>query len=343
MKIVEISYTIEKIKLKVPFITALREVHYAEFIRLKIICDDGSIAYGEAPSTKAITGETLKSIASAIEMVRVEILEKKLHEAYEIVHKSDCGSSAKAAFDIALVTLFAKEKGLSLWKYFDIDKKLTIKTDITVSLSSVDIMLQSAKEAYTNGMDILKIKLGENISHAIEISKKLSKELPCATLLIDANQAWNKEESFCYLDAIKECENIALIEQPVAADAIEELKEITAYSKFAILADEAVFTLEDAKKVLEMQAADMLNIKVMKCGGITKAVSILEYAKEQGVKCMLGSMIEGPYSINATLYLAFAYSDVISYIDLDSPLLYEKLPKELDFDYKGASIGFKAQ
>jgi len=82
----------------------------------------------------------------------------------------------------------------------------------------------------------------------------------------------------------------------------------------------------------------MINIKLMKCGGVTKAVEILEYARENDVTCMLGSMLEGPYSINAALYLAFNYSDVIKYVDLDSPLLYKEPSQELDFSFEGSSI-----
>ncbi|MEO1937936.1 MAG: dipeptide epimerase, partial [Sulfurimonas sp.] len=74
MKIKDITLTQEKIKLKTPFITALREVHFAEFIRVKVMCDDGSFAYGEAPATKAITGETLQSISKAIEELRSSLL-----------------------------------------------------------------------------------------------------------------------------------------------------------------------------------------------------------------------------------------------------------------------------
>ena len=82
----------------------------------------------------------------------------------------------------------------------------------------------------------------------------------------------------------------------------------------------------------------MINIKLMKCGGVSKAVEILEYAREHNVTCMLGSMLEGPYSINAALYLAFNYRDVIKYVDLDSPLLYKESSKELDFSFEGATI-----
>jgi L-alanine-DL-glutamate epimerase-like enolase superfamily enzyme len=343
MKIADIALTQEKIKLKVPFITALREVHFAEFIRIKVICDDGSFAYGEAPATKAITGETLSTITQSIQELRPLLSGQSLQEAFSTLHQASCGSSAKAAVDMALVQLQVIEQKSSLKEYFGIADVSPLQTDITISLGSVESMLREAKAAYRDGMTLLKVKFGSDIAHAITTTQQLTKELPEATLLIDANQAWSEEATLHYLTALDAKHNIALIEQPVGAKELAALKRITAKSSVPILADEALFSLEDAQEIVAMQAADMFNIKVMKCGGITKAMEILEYARSKNVKCMLGSMIEGPYSINMTLYLAFAYRDVISYIDLDSPLLYEALPREMDFVYEGATISFKAQ
>jgi L-alanine-DL-glutamate epimerase-like enolase superfamily enzyme len=244
---------------------------------------------------------------------------------------------------MALVQLQVIEQKSSLKEYFGIADVSPLQTDITISLGSVESMLREAKAAYRDGMSLLKVKFGSDIAHAITTTQQLTKELPEATLLIDANQAWSEEATLHYLTALDAKHNIALIEQPVGAKELAALKCITAKSSVPILADEALFSLEDAQEIVAMQAADMFNIKVMKCGGITKAMEILEYARSKNVKCMLGSMIEGPYSINMTLYLAFAYRDVISYIDLDSPLLYEALPREMDFVYEGATISFKAQ
>ena len=70
----------------------------------------------------------------------------------------------------------------------------------------------------------------------------------------------------------------------------------------------------------------MINIKLMKCGGITKAREILEYVKEKNIGCMLGSMLESPVPITAAYALCFAYRDVIKYVDLDIPLLYKEVP-----------------
>lgn len=338
MRITSIETKVEHIALKTPFVTALRRVDTIEFVRVFIACDNAN-AIGEAPATVAITGEDIDSILNSIEDLKESLYDLKIDEALKVVHSSSIGSSAKAALDMALVSLMAEEKNMNLASYFGTKDFQPIQTDITISLNEPMKMLQDAKEAISNGMSILKVKLGADISHSISVSQLLLKELPEAILLIDANQAWSREDALFYVDAMKDS-TIELIEQPVVAEDIEGLKLITNATNIPILADEATFTLEDVKKVVESKSADMINIKLMKCGGLSKAREILEYAREKKVKCMLGSMLEGPYSINAALYLAFAYKDVLAYIDLDSPLLYKERVSELDFNFHGNRISY---
>ena len=328
MNILKIETTVEELALKKPFITALRRVDSVAFVRIRVTADDGSVAFGEAPATKAITGEDIESIVNASELLKDALLEMDVTDAVAFVAQSEIGSSAKAMFDMAFMGLLG---------FFTLKDKRAIKTDITISLNTIEKMLEDAVDAFSSGMDILKVKLGSDIDHAIEVTKLLSKILPKAQLLIDANQAWSLEASLLYVDALKEFP-LMLIEQPVVAADLAGLKTITERSSIPILADEAVFTLIDAKHIIHTQSANMINIKLMKCGGVSRAVEILEYARREGVSCMLGSMLEGPYSINAALYLAFNYRDVIKYVDLDSPLLYKEPLKELDFVYEGAKI-----
>ena len=327
-KILKISAQVKSIPLKTPFITALRRVENIEFVRVNVTCDDGSIAIGEAPATLAITGEDIEIIMNSISTLREELCGLSLDKALVSLHKSSVGSSAKAALDMAF---------MSQLQPFKILYKEPIQTDITISLNEKDVMLQDAKVAFENSMDILKIKLGSDITHAIAVTQTLSQSLPNAKLLIDANQAWSLTESLEYVNAVESLK-IELLEQPVVAQDLEGLKRITNATSIPILADEATFTLADVKKVVESKSADMINIKLMKCGGVSKAIEILEYARENGVTCMLGSMLEGPYSINAALYLAFNYRDVIKYVDLDSPLLYREASDELDFIFDGSII-----
>ncbi|MEA1983156.1 MAG: dipeptide epimerase [Campylobacterota bacterium] len=329
-KISKITTKFKTIPLKNPFITALRRVENVEFVRVTITCDDGSIGIGEAPATMAITGEDIPIITQSIESVRSELQGLELNEAISCLHSLGIGSSAKAALDMAFMSLLG---------FYQIEESAPIKTDITISLNAKEKMLKDARLAFESGMDILKIKLGSDIEHAVEVTRGLSQTLPDAKLLIDANQAWSKEESLLYVNATESLK-LELIEQPVIASDLDSLRVITSTTQTPLLADEATFTLEDVKRVVESKSADMINIKLMKCGGVSRAVEILEYARKNGVVCMLGSMLEGPYSINAALYLAFNYRDVIKYVDLDSPLLYRELSNELDFHFEGAVVSF---
>lgn len=341
MRIVEISTEVKYIELKTPFKTALRTATHVEFVRVHVTDENGNAGIGEAPATKAITGEDIEIILGSIESVREQFLNLTCRNALLLLH-TGCviGSSAKAALDIAFVSLDAKQKNLTLAEQFCIDDFAPIKTDITISLNEAAVMLNDAKKAYDNAMTILKVKVGKDIEHAIEVVKKISKELPQSEILVDANQAWSLEDSLLFIQNMKDVK-IELIEQPVIASDLDGLKRLTELSHIPILADEAAFGLKDVKKVVEKKCADMINIKFMKCGGVTKAIEILEYAREKKVTCMLGSMLEGPYSINMALYLAFAYRDVIKYVDLDSPLLYKQPSSELDFTFNGCEISLK--
>ncbi len=323
MQIKSITTQRKQIPLQTPFITALRRVENVEFVSVQVVCTNGLSTFGEAPATMAITGEDLPIIENSIEYISFYLLEKSPKKALTILHESKIGSSAKAALDMAFVSLLAQEKSFTLSQYLGAKEEKMIETDITISLNIKEKMLQDAHKALQEGHTILKVKLGKDIEHAIAVTKALSQALPQAKLLIDANQAWSLESSLLFIESVKDVV-IELIEQPVPAKELEALRKITQISHIPILADEAAFTLGDVKKIIRTKSADMINIKLMKCGGITKAVEILEYARKKNVQCMLGSMLEGPVSIYAAKQLAMAYTDVIKYVDLDSPLLYKK-------------------
>lgn len=345
MKITNITTQVKQIELKTPFKTALRETSHVEFVRVHVEDENGHVGIGEAPATKAITGEDIEIILNSIESVREHFLNLTCKEALELLHSvsilsnEECsiGSSAKAALDMAFISLHVKQENRALAEHFCIEDFTPIKTDVTISLNSAEVMLEDAKKAYDEGKYILKVKVGNDVLHAVDVIRKIAKELLHVQILVDANQAWTLEDSLIFIKNMQDVK-IELIEQPVIAADLDGLKKITEASAIPILADEAVFTLVDVKKVIESKSADMINIKLMKCGGVTKAIEILEYAREKKVTCMLGSMLEGPYSINIALYLAFAYRDVIRYIDLDSPLLYKEPSAELDFEFCGCEI-----
>lgn len=334
MTIVSASVQRAAIPLRTPFVTALRRVESVEYILLELRTDNGLSAYGSAPATEAITGETLQSIETALTSAIVPALLQRPFVLDALIRANaealEGNSSAKSAADMALYSLAAQAASLPLYRLLGADKAPVIKTAVTVSLDTPERMLQQSAGYVDAGYDILKIKVGARDGLDTQRIRQIAHSLPAATLLVDANQAWNVQETLSVIDAVSDLP-IALIEQPVPAADLEALKYINDRSPVPILADEAVFTAEDAKRVLDMGAADLVNIKLMKCGGISGALKIIDVCRAYKTKCMLGSMLEGPVSITAALHLAAAHPGIFKWVDLDSPLLYRTLPPDLPF------------
>ena len=319
------------IALKSPFITALRRVDAVESVLVELICDEGLHGFGEAPPTKAITGEDLGSITHTIEtFIKPALLGKPfdtIEGTMEALHGSCEGnSSAKAAVDIALYDLFSKKAGLPLCTYLGGEMHPLI-SDVTISLDTPEKMAEESARALEGGLNILKVKVGGRDGRDIERIKAVREAAPDAALYIDANQAWEEDEALEIIQAVQGL-NITLIEQPLPASDLKGLQRVTGQSGIPILADESVFDYDDALKIIESGSADMINIKLMKCGGIHKAAEILKLCRRKGVTCMMGSMLEGPVSIAAAAHLAMAFSETVKMVDLDSPLLYTAAPEE---------------
>ena len=100
--------------------------------------------------------------------------------------------------------------------------------------------------------------------------------------------------------------DIEFVEQPVKAHDFEGLKYVTERSYVPVLADESVFSPQDALTIMQMGAADLVNIKLMKCGGLYNALKIASAAEVYGVECMIGCMLEAKISVNAAVHLACA-------------------------------------
>jgi L-alanine-DL-glutamate epimerase-like enolase superfamily enzyme len=137
-----------------------------------------------------------------------------------------------------------------------------------------------------------------------------------------------------------EKENIIaeFIEQPVKADDIEGLKYIKDRVQTPLLADESIFSVKDARNLLEMQAIDYVNIKLAKTAGITQALKLADLSAEFGVKCMIGCMLEGPISVAAGIHVASAKADIITMLDLDAVSLLASHPVETNILFNESNI-----
>ncbi|MPN00852.1 L-Ala-D/L-Glu epimerase [bioreactor metagenome] len=249
-------------------------------------------------------------------------------------------TSAKAACEIAYFDLYTKTMGIPLYKYFGASKPVSLKTDITISLDTPEKMVSDSVTAIGRGFDILKLKLGgdprSDLYRLEAVREAVGKKI---ILRIDANQGWSpKEAIFIINEAERRNLGVELVEQPVKAADIEGLETVSKGVLTPVLADEAVFGISDAIEVIKRGAADMINIKLMKTGGLNTAASVISICREYGVRCMMGCMLENPVGVIAAAHLAAANADVVTKIDLDPPFLISENPVSSSVKFEKGNI-----
>ena len=345
MKLKEIAIGYIEIPLVTPFKTALRTVNSVNDLIVKVTAEDGTEGYGEAPPTAVITGDTKESIEAAIRYyIAPSITGMDLDDLPSIMAKMEkClakNTTAKAAVDIALYDLYAKLQKKPLFRLLGEKDpsavKTELETDITISVNDTDEMVRDSVKAVGEGFRILKVKVGKggekDVERIREIRKAVGKDV---VIRVDANQGWTREEAVSTITAMEDAGlGIELVEQPVSYHDFKGMQYVTAHVQTPILADESVFSYEDGVRVMEEHGADLVNIKLMKTGGIHEAVKICDAADRFGIKCMIGCMLESKVSVSAGVHLAAARS-CVTMADLDGPSLCKVDPYEGGPVYQG--------
>lgn len=342
MIITKVCCQTSQLKLHTPFKTALRVAHEIDNIEVSIHTDSGLVGIGATVPTWVITGDSKEGIIAAIEgpiqaallgedASNLNILLAKMHRA--------CinNMSAKAAVDIALHDLFAKQLEQPLYAVLGGNKPLT--TCMTIGLDAPEIMQAAARKAVSNGFSALKIKVGNDphldIERITAIDEVISADI---CLRLDANQGWKPKEA---IQVIRELERLAFnvdwIEQPVHAKDFDGMKYVTDNVSSLIMADESIFSPQDAFELLKNRVVDLLNIKLLKCGGIGEAKKIADLGALYGIQCMIGSMMESSMSVCAAAHFAASHPNVV-YCDFDAPLWLMDAPKGMVYQEENVSL-----
>jgi len=331
VKIREIKIGKVSIPLKKPFKTALRQVSSAEDIIIKVIADTGEVGYGNAPPTAVITGDSQDSIVAAIrDTIGPKIIGMDVDNLEGIMTILDesmvHNHSAKAAVDIAVYDLFGKLHGLPLYKLFG-GYRNVMTTDLTISVNEPEEMIRDSLEAVAEGYTALKLKVGTDAALDIKrvqgIRAAVGYEIK---IRLDANQGWNPKEAVRTIRKFEDLGlDIELIEQPVTARDFAGLKYVTDHVETAIMADESAFGPYEVFQLLSMKACDLINIKLMKAGGLHNALKIANFAETVGIQCMMGCMLESKVGITAAASIAGG-KKIITMADLDAAVLLAKDP-----------------
>lgn len=291
--------------------TISRESHDIQPTLIVELQSDGYSGFGEATSNPYynITVDSMKNnletIIPFIESITDETPEIFCHNASRLLGKD---KFALCALDMAYNDLYAKKKGKKLYEIWGKSIASNPKTDYTIGIDTVEKMLSKMKEM---PWPIYKIKLGtnEDIGIVTELRKHTS-----AIFRIDANCGWTVSETIDNAVALKKL-GVEFLEQPIKADDWAAHKEVYSHSVLPIIADESCIVEDDVAKCHNHFHG--VNIKLVKCGGLTPARRMIAEAKKLGMKTMVGCMTESSVGISAISHLL----PELDFVDMDGALL----------------------
>jgi len=310
------------LELKEPFTIALGTVTEAKNVVVEIETDSGLVGFGEAAPMPIVTGDfqeaTLQGILQFLRPLLLGKDPRQISMISSLMDKVLKGNpAAKVAVEMALFDLLGKIYRMPLYILWGGNAN-SFESDYTISIDEPDIMAEKVEPLLEKGYTALKVKVGQDGKEDVKRIAAVSRAVNGRALIrIDANQGWGIKEAVA---AIQEMEkfDVELVEEPILKGNLDGMAFIRDRVKVPIMADETVFSPKDALEVIKAGAADLINIKLMKAGGLLAARKIDAIASTAGLECMVGCMIESRLSVTAAAHLV-ASSPNITRADLDAP------------------------
>lgn len=313
------AWTVE-LPLLEPFRISTGTSEKTRTLLIRLTTPDGLEGWGEACPSKTVLGETLEDLVEAVRKIKIlEADYESIEKIHELTWSLKVPSSLAAAINIGLLDLYARSKGSPLWRLLG-GYRDSIQTDISIGIMEPYEQAKRALEFVEKGFRILKLKLGLEPEKDVERVKRVRDAVgEGVKIRVDANQGWSVEDAIRVISRIASYE-VELVEQPTRWDDFEGLRKIRRESPVPIALDESVKTARDAIKAIEYEAADIINIKLMKTKGITGALRVAYISESANIRNMIGCYGETRLGITAHIHLAQAIRN-IQFYDMDCDLL----------------------
>lgn len=323
-----VAYPLE-LQLKEAFETAKGRKTASPTVIIELRLENGVIGYGSATPLKYVTGEDTTTVLSAIKISKPDLegadvrqylnIFKILAEVLPDEH------TARAGLEIAILDAFCKVFNLSMFHFFG-GVLEEVQTDVTIPICPPDEARFAAERAASQGFRCLKIKVGvEDPEEDFERVIAIHQGAPQCDIRIDANQGFVPTIAVSFVTKLQGAGvPISLLEQPVDKSDIAGLRYVTQHTSIPVFADEAVVTPFDALRLLEQEAIDGINIKVMK-SGISGALAIIALCQAARKEIMLGSMLEPGIGLATSVHFACG-TGAFHALDLDAYMLVADQP-----------------
>jgi L-alanine-DL-glutamate epimerase-like enolase superfamily enzyme len=329
-----------EVPLHTTFVTALRRADTVRTLVVEVRDSDGNRGFGEGPQVFQVTGASVDGSEACVQQVLGPLLTGRdpddLLANCRLVRRAVAGNeAAKAALDIALHDLAAHRLGVPLVRLLG-GSTSRVPTDVTLS---ADAARDTAAARVADGFTVLKVKVGADPSTDVARVRAVRQAAgPDVTIRVDANQGWTPRQAVDVIRALHaQALDVELVEQPVPAWDLDGMAWVRDRVDLPILADESVYGVRDLIEVIRRGAADLVNVKLAKCGGLAAGRTLLQIAEEHGVGTMVGSMMEGPIGVGAAASLVAACGTTLT-SDLDAAWWLARSPVSGGIRYDGPFV-----
>lgn len=323
MKVTRIAAREVAMPLAQPYSIAYETVQTATNVFFEVETSGKVMGFGCAAPDLRVTGETAASVLATCEthlpelLVGVDPLRIAMIVTRLRRHLAD-QPAAMAMVDMAFHDILGKVAGLPLYKLLG-GYRTRMKTSVTIGIMPLEEAAAQAAEQVKRGFRSLKLKGGVDVEEDIERIMRIRDAVgPKVELRFDANQGYTVDQSLRFIEGTRAAK-LELIEQPTPRGQLDLLGRVTRRVDIPIMADESLQSLRDAFRLAKGDFADMVNIKLMKVGGIWEALQINAVARAAQLEVMVGCMDEAALAIAAGLHFALARPNV-AYADLDGHL-----------------------
>lgn len=329
------------IPLHTPFVTALRRTSTIDTLIVCLDLADGTTGLGEAPQVWAVTGDSVASATACVEQVLAPVLVGADSDDWDalaagVARACARNFGAKAAVETALLDAVARASGMPLAHLFadvaGVPRPVSrgvglgggaagvfeVATDVTISAGSPEALGSAAQARVAEGFTRLKLKVGTDAATDVARVRAVREAAgPDIGVRLDANQGWSREDAVAVIRALAEADlGVEIVEQPVAGDDVEGLAWVRERVDLPIMADETVYGATDLERVIRLEAADAVNVKLAKCGGPLTGLRLLARAREAGLGTMVGSMMESHVGVaTAASMVAAVGTSAVSDLD----------------------------
>lgn len=311
----------------------------AEYVLLQIRSSEGFEGWGESSPMPSFSGlgqrEVVKELKAAAEFLRNR--ELNLIKLLRLLSdKLQLSSYASCAIENALLDLLGKMIDMPVHQLLGGRLRERIELAWPIGIGDMDFVMEEARKAVKSGFKELKLKVGENLTEDLARIKALREEFPEIPLRVDANQGYSRE------DAVKAGEEysklgVSLFEQPVEKNDLEGLKMVR-QTGVKVMADESCYNPSDAYKLASAEAVDVINIKIMKSGGLLKAKEVAAICEAAGLANSLGSMLELGVGTVTGLQFAVACPNIRYRAEIVGPLFLEDDLIESPLKFENGSL-----